>query len=163
MSETTTDAGLDAALTVAEEFVYRAELSPPLAVGTGPFGTRLFFGFAGGRVTGRRINADVLADSGGDWVLIGLDGFGRIDVRGLWRTDDDATIYVQYTGLVEMNEAVGTALQTGGTISHTDQYLSITLRFETGDERYAWLQRRVFVGRGRLVNGAIEFGVFRID
>jgi len=151
-----------ARLTVTEEFAYRACLQAPVEFGSGPFGTRIFFGFDGGRVEGERIKADVLG-SGGDWILVGPDGMGRIDVRGQWRTDDGAAIYVHYTGLVEMNEAVGTALATGGSTHFDDQYLRMVPRFETGDERYSWLHRTMFVGRGRIADGAAAFTVFRVD
>lgn len=148
------------ALAGSEEFVYRADLDRPLDIGSGPFGNRTFFGLVGGRVDGDDLHADVLG--GGDWVLIGPDGFGRIDVRGQWRTDDGAAIYVQYTGLIEMNEAVVRALQTGTATDYDSQYFWVSLRFETGDERYSWLHRYVHVGRGRLAGGAIEFTVSRL-
>lgn len=83
-------------------------------------------------------------------------------MRGQWRTDDGATIYVQYTGLIEMNEAVAGALQNGTATDYVAQYFWVALRFGTGDERYSWLQRYVHVGRGRLAGGAIEFTVFRL-
>jgi hypothetical protein len=35
-------------------------------------------------------------------------------------------------------------------------------RSETGDERYAWLSRTVFVARGRVVAGGLEYEVFRV-
>ncbi|WP_338596963.1 DUF3237 domain-containing protein [Saccharopolyspora sp. SCSIO 74807] len=143
-----------------EEFVYRADLDQPLDIGTGPFGNRMFFGLVGGRVDGADLHADVLG--GGDWVLIGPDGFGRIDVRGQWRTDDGAAVYVQYTGLIEMNEAVAAALQSSAATDYDSQYFWVTLRFETGDQRYSWLHRYVHVARGRLAGGAIEFTVFRL-
>lgn len=148
--------------TLTEEFVYRAELSAPVDIGTGPFGTRMFFPVSGGRVEGPRISAEVLA-GGGDWALIGPDGFARVDVRGQFRTDDGAAIYVQYSGLIEMNETVGTALGTGGATEYPDQYFRITPRFETGDARYAWLHTQVFVGQGRVANGAVEYTVYRVN
>lgn len=152
----------EADLTANREFTYRAELKAPVDVGSSPLGTRMFFGFAGGQVEGERIKADVLAE-GGDWVLIGTDGLGRVDVRGQWRTDDGAAVFVRYQGLIQMNEAVGAALRTGQPTGFADQYLRIVPQFETGDERYAWLHQHIFVGRGRLTGDAVEFTVFRID
>jgi len=34
------------------EFTYRAQLKPPVAIGPGPYGTRMFFEIAGGTVEG---------------------------------------------------------------------------------------------------------------
>lgn len=147
-------------LVITEEFSYRADLEDPLEIGYGAFGNRMYFRLTGGRVDGEHLHADVLG--GGDWVLVGPDGYGRVDVRGQWRTDDGAALYVQYTGLIEMNEAVGDALQTGGSTNYGDQYFWVALRFESGDERYSWLQRHQYVGRGRLAGGAVEFTVFRL-
>lgn len=150
----------ESGLSVTEEFVLRAELAPPVEVGTGPFGTRMYFQVTGGRVTGHRIHADVLP-GGGDWALIGTDGMLRIDVRGQLRTDDGATIYTYYHGFLELNDAVTAAL-AGGSTEHGDHYFRTAPRFETGDERYAWLQRHIFVGKGRIVDGAVEYTVYRI-
>jgi hypothetical protein len=121
----------------------------------------MIFEFTGGRADGPRFNADLLT-GGSDWLLVGPDGFGRIDVRCQFRTDDGAIVYTQYQGLIEMNEAVGAALTSGAETRFDDQYFRIALRFETGDERYAWLNQGVFLAQGRLVAGAIEYRVLRV-
>jgi hypothetical protein len=41
------------------EFTYSATLKPPLEVGPGPFGNRMYFEVIEGRVEGERINGDV--------------------------------------------------------------------------------------------------------
>jgi hypothetical protein len=44
-----------------------------------------------------------------------------------------------------------------------DQYFYISPRFETGDERYAWLNQSVFVGQGRVYPGfGVEYNVQRL-
>ncbi|WP_206443106.1 DUF3237 domain-containing protein [Candidatus Protofrankia californiensis] len=149
-------------LRLVEEFAVRAEIRPPLEVGSGPFGSRMIFELVAGRATGERFNAEVLS-GGADWALIGPDGLARIDVRSQFRTDDGAFVYVQYHGLIEMNEAVGAALATGGETGFGDQYFRTTPRFETGDERYSWLNRRVFLAAGRIVPGGIEYRIHRVD
>ena len=151
-----------AGLHIVPEFTYRAEIKPPLEVGQGPFGTRMIFEITGGRAEGDRFRADALSGSA-DWALIGPDGLARIDVRGQFRTDDGALVYVQYNGLIEMNAAVGTALATGGETDFGEQYFRTTPRFETGDDRYSWMNTRLFLAEGRVVPGAIEYRVYRVD
>ncbi|SBW22790.1 DUF3237 family protein [Protofrankia symbiont of Coriaria ruscifolia] len=48
-------------LRLVEEFTVRAEIRPPLEVGSGPFGSRMIFELVAGRATGERFNAEVLS------------------------------------------------------------------------------------------------------
>ena len=145
-------------------FSYVATLKAlPVAVGPGPFGTRMFFEIDGGKVEGPDLNGRMLT-GGGDWILIGADGFGRLDVRGQMMTDDGAAIYVQYFGILEMNEAVMRNLADPSLATdYGDQYFRSTPRLETGDPRYAWVNRTVFVAEGRMpgVSG-VEYKVYRV-
>jgi hypothetical protein len=44
-----------------------------------------------------------------------------------------------------------------------DQYMRLSIRFETGAARYSWLNTSLFVARGRLLGtGHIEYEVFRL-
>lgn len=143
------------------EFSYVATLKPPVDIGPGPFGNRNVFEVTGGTVEGKRLKGKVLT-GGADWLLIGADGFGRLDVRGQFQTDDGASIYVQYAGLVEMNQKVGEALASGGSTDYGDQYFRTGPRFETGDPRYAWLNQSLFVSEGRIGPGKVEYKVYRV-
>jgi hypothetical protein len=145
-------------------FSYLATLrEPPLPIGPGPFGTRMFVEIDGGKVEGPDIKGRMLG-GGGDWILVGADGFGRIDVRGQMMTDDGAAIYVQYQGILEMNEAVAQKLgDSKRSTDYGDQYFRTTPRLETGDPRYAWVNRTVFVAEGRLPAGSgVEYRVYRV-
>ena len=130
--------------------------------GAGPFGVRVVASLSGGVVTGDRING-TMHGAGADWLLIGSDGYGRVDVRGQIVTDDGAAIYVQYFGLLEMNKAVGTAsIDPTAETAYGDQYFRTTPRFETGDARYAWLNTSVFLAKGRIATDGVEYEVFRV-
>ena len=89
---------------LAHEFTFTAELNEAVPVGPGPFGTRRIREVLGGEVTGERIHGRV-GTGGADWVLVGPDGWGRLDVRLTIHTDDNAHIYVQYFGVIEYNDA----------------------------------------------------------
>lgn len=145
---------------LVHECTFTATLKPPVPIGPGPIGTRMFYEVAGGEMTGERLRGLVLG--GGEWALIGPDGFLRIDVRAQIRTHDDAHLYVQYFGLLEMNEAVRGALARGVGTEYGDQYFFTNPRFETGDERYAWLNTTFFVGEGRVLPGpGVEYRIWR--
>lgn len=147
---------------LVHEMTYHAMLRPPMPLGDGPFGTRMFLDVIEGNVEGPRIRGK-FAGSGGDWLLIGPDGFGRLDVRAQIETDDGAFIYLQYYGLLEMNDKFKMAMGAAQATDFNDQYFRTAPRFETGDTRYAWLNQSFFVGEGRLYPGfGVEYRVYRL-
>jgi len=150
------------AMELVHEMTYHALLRAPLAIGDGPFGTRMFFEAIEGKLEGPRIRGQFVG-AGGDWLLAGADGFGRLDVRGQIETDDGAFVYLQYFGVLEMNDRMQAAMANAGSTEFSDQYFRITPRFETGDSRYWWLNQSVFVGEGRLYPGfGVEYRVHRL-
>jgi Protein of unknown function (DUF3237) len=146
-------------MNLIQECTFKGTLKEPLPVGAGPIGTRMFYEVTGGEVTGERLRGKVLG--GGEWALIGPDGFLRVDVRVQVETHDGAFIYIQYLGLLELNEAVQRALQTSGQTEYGDQYFHTNPRMETGDARYAWVNTTFFIGEGRVLPGAVEYRVWR--
>ncbi len=143
-----------------QEFTISATLNPPLPIGDGPIGTRAYYDIQGGEVTGDRLNGKVLG--GGEWALLGPDGFLRVDVRLQVETHDGAYLYIQYNGLLDVNEAVQEALANGTGTDYGDQYFYTNPRIETGDERYAWLNTTFFVGEGHILpNLGVEYRVWR--
>jgi hypothetical protein len=84
---------------------YYATLKPPVVVGNGPYGMRMIYDVTGGEVTGPRLRGRVLP-SGADWILVGTDGVGRLDVRATIETHDGANLYVSYTGILKMTDTV---------------------------------------------------------
>jgi hypothetical protein len=101
--------------------------------------------------------------AGGDWMAVSDDGFWRPDVRAQFRTDDGAVVLMRYTGLVESNETFTRAAEADGETAWDDQYMRLAIAFETGDDRYRWLNESLFVARGRLLGtGKIEYTVYRV-
>ena len=150
-------------LAVTHELTMRVSLAQPRIVGAGPLGVRVVGGVATGTVTGTRVNGTIVGP-GADWMLIGPDGFGRVDVRLQIETDDGAVVYVRYEGLIELNAASSAALMDRAAETEwEDQYFRTAPRFETGDERYAWLNQTVFVARGRVTTDGLEYEVFRVE
>lgn len=138
------------------EFTFRAELGDAYPVGATPLGFRTVVDVTGGTARGERLDA-VIVGPCGDWLTVGGDGFGRLDVRGQLRTHDGALIYFHYDGVIEL-----AAAEAGREHSFEDGYFRTTPHLETADERYAWMNHTVFVGRGRSMPGAVEYEVFRV-
>jgi hypothetical protein len=106
-------------------------------VGVTPAGTRVLAEMPEGRIEGERLSGRVVGGMTGDWFLVGPDGTGTIDFRGTLETDDGATIYMYGTGRCDMRGGMGNAGVLYGAPL-----------FETGDERYAWLNGVQGVFRG---------------
>jgi hypothetical protein len=117
----------------------RVQLNPPIEVGAGCAGTRLIIEVASIQAKGDRLRAEMMGAAVADWVLIGPDGTGTLDVRATLRTDDDAIIFMQYNGKVDSDLSQG--LQLPVTVY-------VAPRFETCDERYTWLNRVQAIGKG---------------
>jgi hypothetical protein len=144
------------------EFEYYAMLKPPAEVGAGPYGTRWFFGVGEGDVNGERLSGRLLP-GGADWMLVGPDGWARVDVRAGIETHDKAVIYLSFHGLVEMTEATRKALAEGGETRGDDHYFRTSPRLETGDARYGWVNQRLFVAQGRIYPGlGVQYRVYRV-
>jgi hypothetical protein len=126
------------------------------------FGERVFAGIADGRVSGERLNGAFLS-GGGDWNRVLPDGWCDLDVRAHIQTDDDARIYMTYTGPLELSGVFTAAASAQAATAYSDQYLRTAVRFETGDKRYQWLTRSLFVAEGRARSGGgVEYAVSRV-
>lgn len=132
------------------EFLFRmaATLAPPAMVPNGPNGTRVIVPITGGTVTGPRINGTVDA-LGADWLTMRADGTAQLDVRALIRTDDGAIIHTTYKGIMAPTEDGGRRITTAPL-------------FETGDEKYAWLNSIQAIAVGIPGPGTVDYDVYRI-
>jgi len=146
-----------------EEMTYTVEATGPLDTTEGsPLGPRQYWEMTVATLRGERISAS-LAMPGGDWMAVSPDGFWRPDVRVQFRTDDGAIVLMRYTGLVEQSDAFTQAATEDRETSWDDQYMRMAVVFETGDDRYRWLNESLFVARGRLLGtGRIEYTIFRV-
>jgi Protein of unknown function (DUF3237) len=144
------------------EFDFTAQLAPSVPVGAGPFGERRIREVLGGTVTGERI-AGTVGTGGGDWILTGSDGYGRLDVRLTIHTADGAHLYVQYFGVIEYNEAAQAANAGTRSSDYRQHYFRTAPRIETGDLRYDWVNRTLFLAEGRIHPGpVVEYRVYRV-
>lgn len=105
-------------------------------------GRRVIYPVPGGTIEGPHIRGSVLA-FGADFAVTRTDGVGALDIRAIVRTDDGAEIYADYPGL-NHDQPLGPL----GALPEGEAYFRTTPRFETGSEKYSWLNRIFAVGVG---------------
>jgi hypothetical protein len=116
-------------------------------IGAVPHGTRMTAPIPGGQFEGPRLRGKVLP-GGGDWTLLRADGVLELDLRLTLQTDDGALIYLTSFGLRHGPPEVIAALARGESVDPSTYYFRTTPRFETGDPKYAFLNRLVAVSSG---------------
>ncbi len=144
---------------------YRADFSEPQQmVGKAHFGRRMIASLTGGDVTGERLRGRVLP-GGGDWATIDDNGSLRLDARVTIETHDGALIYVSYRGVLRPMSVANRHGKQGGPKDDAERaelYFRTAPVFETGDERYQWLNDIVAVGMGSALGGAVAYDVFEL-
>jgi len=120
------------------------EVQRARALGNG----RVVVPVSGGTFSGPRLKGRIVAPSG-DWIVERSDGSRVLDVRLLVQTDDEHGIYVSWHGIAASSS-------TGGLVAR------ILPVFETGAEKYAWLNEVVGVGVYHPTPHKIAYRVYRI-
>lgn len=111
-------------------------LERPIDVGPAPTGRRIVAAVAGGEVSGR-LSGHLAGTSSADWLTVTDDGVGLLDVRLAIETDDGAFVLVRYSGRLRF-------------VPEQPSVAMVAPLFETGDERYGWLNDIQAVGKGVL-------------
>ena len=141
----------------------RAEitLAPPQELGATPLGRRRVIPITGGSFRGERLAGRVLP-GGADWQVIRADGVAELDARYTLETEDRGLIYVRNFGYRHGPAEVIQRLAAGEPVDPALYYMRTTPRFETGAERYQWLNRIVCVATGARRAAAVELEVFEV-
>lgn len=140
--------------------VLQLQLGAVRLIGDTPQGVRRMVEVVGGRFDGDVLRGSVLG--GGDWSLMGNDGALRLDSRTTLQTDDGALIYLQHRGVRHGPPKVMEALMRGDAVAAQDYYFRTAMQFETGDTRYAFLQRRLVIGVGERLPAGPSYTVHEI-
>lgn len=115
-----------------------ATLAEPFFLPNTPTGTRVIAEVQSFDVEGERIRASMKGSAAADWMVLGPTGIGTLDVRALLETDDGALVYTWYHGRLDLSRGAGASPVYSAPL------------YETGDERYAWLNAIQAVGKGTL-------------
>jgi len=126
-----------------------ARLRAPFVLAQTPSGTHRIFEVQAARLEGDRIRASAKGAANADWLRVGPDGTGTLDVRALLETDDGALIFVHYAGRVDAS--------TNGAAPVYAAPL-----FETGDARYRWLNLVQAVGKGAFDGDTLSYDLYEL-
>jgi hypothetical protein len=124
-------------------------LSEQVLVGQGPAGLRVVAEVGSVVVEGERLRGVGKGSSGADWLTI-VDGITTVDVRFTVETHDGAVVYVTYTGRSDFREGPGVHPIYAAPL------------FETGDERYAWLNLVQAVSKGTFDGTNVRYEVAEV-
>jgi hypothetical protein len=136
-------------------------LAPPQELGETPLGRRRIIGITGGSFRGERLAGRVLP-GGADWQVIRPDGVADLDARYTLETDDGALIYVRNHGYRHGPPEVLQKLAAGIPVDPALYYMRTTPWFETGAERYRWLNRMVCVGTGERRASSVKLDFYEV-
>jgi uncharacterized protein DUF3237 len=144
--------------------LFRAEITLAAAqeLGEAPHGRRRIIPITGGRVAGERLSGRVLP-GGADWQVVRADGVAELDARYTLETTDRALIYVRNFGYRHGPAEVIQRLAAGEPVDPSLYYMRTTPRFETGAERYRWLNGLICVASGARRAHAVELEVSAVQ
>ena len=145
------------------EPLFRAEitLAPAQELGDAPLGRRRIIPITGGTFRGERLSGRVLP-GGADWQIVRADGVAQLEALYTIETSDGALIYVHNFGLRHGPPEVLARGAAGEAVDPALYYMRATPRFETGDERYRWLNKLVCVATGARRKDAVELDVYEV-
>jgi hypothetical protein len=162
--ETRDSLGLSASMpdTVEVEHLFDMHVDlAPVQIIPSPGGNRMIFVAEGGRVEGERLSGEILP-GGGDWLLVGTDRVGRIDVRATIRTDDGELIYMTNTGVIALGDENLARFAEGEDIAWDEGYVRSVPLFETAADAYIWLNTTVTVAINELGPGYVNYRIFSV-
>ena len=112
------------------------KLSEPFILPDTPSGTRVIVEVESLDVTGDRVRGHLKGHAAADWLTVDSRAMGTLDVRTLIETDDGALIYTSYRGRLDLSMGTGAMPVYSAPL------------FDTGDDRYLWLNGIQAVGKG---------------
>ena len=150
-------------MTPSPDFIGQVDVAvaAPVLVGHTPLGERRLIPILGGRLTGPRIEGEVLP-GGADFQLIRPDGVAEIEARYTLRLADGALVYVVNRGLRHAAPEDMARLLRGEPVPPERVYFRTAPAFETAAPAHAWLQRSLFLGLGERRPSAVRVRIFAV-
>lgn len=131
------------------EFAFELNVQVSLLpeAGTTGKGIRKIISITGGSFEGPQIKGTIIP-GGYDWQLVRNDGVTEIEARYLLQTDDGNMITIVNTGLRHAPKEVMQQLGNGEEVDPALYYFRSVPVFETGEPKYDWLTKNVFIANG---------------
>ena len=137
------------------------DLDDPQEIGETPHGVRIIIPVLSGTIKGPKLNGEALP-FGADWVLLRPDGTSELDVRITIRTDDGELIYTYYRGIAKVDPEIMERIENGEDVDPSEYYFRTTPVFETGSEKYSWLNQIICVGVGKIEQKRVRYKIYQI-
>lgn len=134
----------------------------PAQIFATPMGTRIIAVVRHGTIEGPRLRGEFLP-GGGDWMVAGTDRIGRLDVRATFRTDDGELVFFTATGRACLPDDALSRFYTGELIGVDEMYTRTAPLFETGAQKYRWLNGVVAIGFNQLSLTSVDYRVYRVS
>jgi len=125
-------------------------LKDPMLLPNTPSGMRTIIEVATAKLDGERLSGTMKGAAGADWATIGPDMTCTVDVRMTFETHDGALLFVTYGGRIDLSKGPGQSPVYAAPL------------FETGDERYAWLNRVQAVAKGKLDGPTLTYEIAEV-
>jgi Protein of unknown function (DUF3237) len=113
-------------------------LADPFLMPDTPSGMRVIVEVESWEMKGERLRGRMKGSAAADWMTVNAAMLGTLDVRALIETDDGALIYTWYHGRLDLSQGQGASPAYAAPL------------YETGDERYAWINQIQAVAKGEL-------------
>ena len=137
------------------------ELDQIRPMGHGRAGQRRIIPIIGGTVTGEALSGRIL-DVGADWQTVFGSGLSELDTRYAMQTHDGAVIEIVNYGYRHGPKAVIEAIARGEQVDPASYYMRTHARLETGDPRYDWVNKTLFVGTGARNANSVQVELYAI-
>ena len=164
MTSTRPDLGLSPTMPETVDLRHLFDMHVDLAPAQGiasPEGMKMIFVAQGGRFEGERLSGEILP-GGGDWLRVGSDRIGRIDVRATLRTDDGELIYMTNTGVIALGDTGLARFGAGEDIAWDQAHIRSAPLFETGAEPYQWLNAVTTVAINELGPRHVSYRILEV-
>jgi uncharacterized protein DUF3237 len=148
-------------LEFAFEIRIKVEPGKGFEAGAAPKGLRRMIPITGGSFEGPNIKGTIIA-GGYDFQLLRNDNVMEIDARYVLQTDDGALITIMNRGLRHADKEVMQQMANGIEVSPSLYYFRSIPQFETGSEKYDWLNRSVFIANGVRKPAEVIISVFKV-
>ncbi len=131
-----------------------------MEMGPGRAGQRRIIPIIGGSVSGR-VNGEIL-NLGADWQTVFADGVADLDTRYAFRTEDGALIEIINLGVRHGPAEVLARVAAGEDVPASEYYMRTMAKLESGDPKYDWVNRSLFLGIGRRLADEVQVSLYEV-
>jgi hypothetical protein len=144
-------------------FSAEVAVAPPHDLGTSDGARRRMVPILGGRVSGPRLNGEILP-GGGDWQTIRADGTTDLCARYLIRAIDGTILSVTNSGYRHGPREILARIADGEIVDPALYYFRTTPRFAVAaDSAHAWLGRTVMLCTAERRSDAVLLDFFAVE